>query len=361
MTAGSAPLRVRGVRLPDEEPVDLWIRDGRVSYQPVAEATLVAEGWIVPGLVDMHCHIGLVMSGEADAAETERQARTDRDTGVLLARDCGVPSDTRWIDDRDDLPRIVRAGRHVARPKRYMRNFGVEVEPAELADAVTAQASRGDGWVKIVGDWIDREAGDLAPLWPEAELTGAVTAAHAAGARATTHVFGRDALAVALAAGFDCIEHGTGMDEALITEMATRRTALVPTLLNVEDNFPGIAEAGEGRFPAYAAHMRRLHGGAAARVAAAHEAGVPIYVGTDAGGVVEHGRIVDEMAALHRAGLPLSHVLGGASWRAREFLGRPALAEGDPADLVVFAADPRADLATIGNPTRIILRGTVIA
>jgi imidazolonepropionase-like amidohydrolase len=134
----------------------------------------------------------------------------------------------------------------------------------------------------------------------------------------------------------------------------------VPTLLNVVENFPGIADSGEAKFPAYAAQMRSLWEDAPARIATAFEAGVPIFVGTDAGGVIAHGRVVDEIASLHRAGLPLEYVLGGASWRAREYLGRPGLGEGDPADLVVFDSDPRLDLATIGNPARIMLRGRVI-
>ncbi|MGQ0625877.1 MAG: amidohydrolase family protein [Sporichthyaceae bacterium] len=354
-------LHVRGIRLPDEEPIDLWIRDGLITYEPQGDASTIATGWITPGFVDMHCHIGLGARGEVDRATTEAQAVATRDSGVLLARDCGAPGDTRWIDDRADLPRVIRAGRHIARPLRYMRDFGVEVEPAELVDAVAEQAKRGDGWVKIVGDWIDRTEGDLSPLWPLGALTAAVAAAHEHGVRATTHVFSWDGLAAALAAGFDCIEHGTGMDSDLIEAMAASGTALVPTLLNVEENFPSIAAGGEAKYPAYAAHLRELHTGAGARVAQAHEAGVPIFVGSDAGGVIEHGRIVDEIAALHRAGLPLEYVLGGACWRARNYLGRPNLNEGDPADLLVFEADPRSDLAVLGNPARILLRGRVMA
>jgi imidazolonepropionase-like amidohydrolase len=354
-------LHVRGVRLPDEQSVDLWIRDGHITYEPVPGATTVGTGWIVPGLVDMHCHIGLASHGATDREATELQALADRDSGVLLARDCGTPADTRWIDEREDLPRIVRAGKHIARPRRYIRDVSVDVEPPELSAAVTAEARRGDGWVKIVGDWIDREVGDMTPLWPAAELKAAVAAAHAAGVRATTHVFGRDALAEALQAGFDCIEHGTGLDDELTARMASMQVALVPTLFNVVDNFPGIADSGEGKFPAYAAQMRELWAAAPERIATAYEAGVPIYVGTDAGGAIGHGQIVDELTALHRAGLPLEYLLGGASWRARDYLGRPGLAEGDPADLVVFDADPRLDLATIAAPARIVLRGRVIS
>jgi imidazolonepropionase-like amidohydrolase len=353
-------LHVRGVRLPDAEHVDLWVRDGRITYEPVANARTVGTGWILPGLVDMHCHIGTVPEGPAADDVTERQAITERDAGVLLARDAGSASDTRWIDDRDDLPRIIRAGQHIARPKRYIRNFATEVEPRDLAATVTEQAARGDGWVKIVGDWIDRERGDLAPLWTVDSLVVALDAAHRAGARATTHVFGRAALAAAIEAGFDCIEHGTGLDDDLTARMAAAGTALVPTLINVEENFPGIADGAEAKFPTYAAHMRRLCAEAPGRIAAAYEAGVPIFVGTDAGGVVAHGRCVDEITALVDAGLPPEYAVGGASWRAREYLGRPGLAEGDPADLIVVADDPRTFPRTLLAPVRIMLRGTVV-
>ena len=354
------PLHVRGVRLPDAEHVDLWVREGRVTYEPVPDARTVGSGWILPGLVDMHCHIGMVPEGPAPQDMTERQAITDRDAGVLLARDAGSPADTRWIDDRGDLPRIVRAGRHIARPKRYMRNVAVEVEPRDLAATVTAQAALGDGWVKLVGDWIDRDRGDLAPLWTLDSLIVALDAAHRAGARATTHVFGRAALADAIEAGFDCIEHGTGLDDDLTARMAAAGIALVPTLLNVAENFPGIADSAEAKFPGYATHMRRLWEEAPRRIAAAYEAGVEILVGTDAGGVIAHGRVVDEITSLVDAGLPAEYAVGAASWRAREYLGRPGLAEGDPADLIVVADDPRTFPRTLLAPVRIILRGKVV-
>ena len=132
----------------------------------VAGAEVGASGWIVPGLVDAHCHVGLDDHGAVDEATQEQQAITDRDAGALLLRDCGSAADTAWIHDREDLPRLIRAGRHIARTKRYIRNYAHEVEPAELAAYVAQEAQRGDGWVKLVGDWISRDEGDLAPSFP---------------------------------------------------------------------------------------------------------------------------------------------------------------------------------------------------
>ena len=126
----------------------------------------------MPGLVDAHCHVGLDAHGGVSDEESERQAIADRDAGALLLRDCGSPVDTSWIHDRDDLPRLIRAGRHIARTRRYIRNYAHEVEPDELAAYVAREAQRGDGWVKLVGDWIERDAGDLAPSFPRRGVRG---------------------------------------------------------------------------------------------------------------------------------------------------------------------------------------------
>lgn len=354
-------LRVRGVLLPDDRETELFIGpDGRVSAEPLPHAeTLTDRGFLVPGLVDAHCHIGLGPEGVVTLDEAADQARTDRDAGVLLLRDAGSPLDTTPLQSRPDLPEIIRAGRHLARPKRYLPNIGLELDdPALLPDAVAAQAAAGDGWVKIVGDWIDRSIGDLAPLWPDDVLVEAIETAHAAGARVTAHVFGTDALPGLIAAGIDCIEHGTGLTDDLIAEMAARGTALVPTLINIE-RFPEHAARGY-RYPRYAAHMRELHRGAKDVVRRAAEAGVPIYAGTDAGGGITHGRIADEILALHAAGLPPMTALGAASWAARAWLGRAGLSPGDPADLVVYREDPRVDLSTVRRPAFVILRGRVV-
>jgi imidazolonepropionase-like amidohydrolase len=348
--------RLRGVALPSAESVELWVdASGLLSDEPIIGAeTLVDGGWILPGLVDAHCHVGLGPSGPVDLEEADAQARTDRDAGALLLRDCGSPIDTTPLQARADLPEIIRAARHVARPKRYIAGLATEIDdPALLPDVVAEQAAAGDGWVKLVGDWIDRGVGDLAPLWPDDVLVAAIDAAHAAGARVTAHVFGTDALPGLINAGIDCIEHGTGLTDELIDEMARRGTALVPTLINVE-TFPGIASAAK-RYPTYAAHMLAMHANASQLVRKAAEAGVAVYAGTDAGGGIMHGRIADEVAALHAAGHP--DAVGAASWAAREWLGRPALQAGHPADLVVYRNDPRTDPSVLREPILVLLRG----
>ncbi|HEU5454939.1 MAG TPA: amidohydrolase, partial [Nocardioides sp.] len=154
-------LRFRGPVLPHGEARDVYVVDGQVTFEPIDSAEHVTDGWIVPGLVDAHCHVGLDQHGAVDEETQEEQALTDRDAGALLLRDCGSAADTAWIHDRDDLPRLIRAGRHLARTKRYIRDYAHEVEPPELPAYVAQEAKRGDGWVKLVGDWIERDSGDL--------------------------------------------------------------------------------------------------------------------------------------------------------------------------------------------------------
>lgn len=350
-------LHLRGRGLPDGEPVEWWIDRGVLSVEPIANADNVFDGgWIIPGLVDAHCHVGLGPGGAVSLDEAVTQAETERDAGALLLRDAGSPVDTRSFDEREDLPRIIRAGRHLARPKRYSPGLPIDIEDeSQLPAAVAEQARFGDGWVKLVGDWIDRGVGDLAPLWSDDVLKAAIDAAHAEGARVTAHVFGEEALPGLINAGIDCIEHGTGITDDTIELMLEHGTALVPTLINIE-NFPGIADAA-GKYPTYAKHMRDLYATCARRVGAAHEAGVPIFAGTDAGGMIAHGRIADEIEALKRIGMSPTAALGAASWDARAWLGRPGLEHGASADLLCFAEDPR--VVGVGRPDLVTLRGRV--
>ncbi len=345
------------LRGPDEEVGQAWVIDGRITYErPIGDhAMTTLRGYVLPGLVDAHCHVGLVAEGPTTPDVSLGQALADRDAGTLLIRDAGSPSDTRWIDERDDLPRIVRAGRHIARTKRYLRNFAHEIEPDDLAAYMRAEARRGDGWVKIVGDWIDRSVGDLAPCWPAEALTAGIAAAHAEGARVTAHCFGEECLPDLLAAGIDGIEHGCGFTEPTLALAAERQVSMVPTLINIA-TFPALVEPARGRFDIWVAHMEALYARRYDTVRAAVAAGVPIYAGTDAGSAMPHGLIVDELAELVVAGLSPREALSAGCWAARSWLGRPGLAEGDAADLLIVEADPRVDVRALAD-VRVVLRG----
>ncbi|MCZ4550316.1 amidohydrolase family protein [Gordonia rubripertincta] len=353
-------LHFRGFAVGSGEPVEFWVDDGVITREPIPGADTVTDGgWIMPGLVDAHNHVGIAPGLGVTIEQARAFARQDLQAGATLIREVGSPVDTHPLDDDPAGPRFIRAGKHIARPKRYLRDYGVDLgEVTDLPAEVARQAQAGDGWVKLVGDWIDRDTGDLSPLWPDNVLREAISVAHQLGVKVTAHVFGTEALYGLIDAGIDCIEHGTGLNDELIAIMAAQRIGLVPTLIQVE-NFPSIAD-GADRFPAYQQHMRKLHADAPSTFAAAIEAGVDIYAGTDAGGFVEHGRIVDEVVALAGIGLSPGQALDAACVSAREWLGAGGLGDGDRADVLVLRDDPAQDLSVLRSPDAIACGGHLV-
>ncbi len=319
----------------------------------------MAEGWIVPGLVDAHCHIGLDENGAVDEATTEEQAIADRDAGALLLRDCGSAADTRWVHERDDLPRLIRAGRHIARTKRYIRNFAHEVEPDELASYAAQEAQRGDGWVKLVGDWIDRETGDLEPSFPAEAFAAAIAAAHEHGAKVTAHCFGEAVLPGLIArrhrlhrARHRALHRPRRGDG----RRGGRRWCRPCMQLN---NFPDYADAAEREVPG----LRRPHATTSTSAGATRSwrrtrRGWRSTPAPTPAGCCPHGQVAGEVRELAEYGFTPEDALGAASWRAREWLGLDGhLSEGTSADFVVYDRNPLEDLSVLAEPKRIVLRG----
>src|SRR5690606_2405417 len=126
------------------------------------------------------------------------------------------------------------------------------------------------------------------------------------------------------------------------------------------DTFPGIAASAGGKFPKYRDRMLDLHARRYDTIRSAYEAGVPIYLGTDAGGHSPHGMVAAEALELERSGMSRVEVCWAATWWARGWLGRAGLVEGDPSELVVVKEDPVQDLGVLSDPVAIVLRGRVV-
>ena len=340
------------------------------GYDRVRGTSAVTElrGLTAPGLVDVHCHVAIDHEG---AARSEDQilanARADLAIGVLLIRDCGAPVDASVMTRpgvAETLPVYLSAARHIARPKRYIRGYARELEDVHsLPETVAQEARDSGGWVKLVGDWIDRSDGadsDLAPLWPLPVLRDAVAAAHENGARVTVHTFDRVTSEQLLEAGVDGIEHGTGMDADQIAEAAARGVPVTTTLQQVA-TFDAIADQAGAKYPVYGARMRAMYERRYEHIAALHDAGVHLLVGTDAATSVPHGQYDVEMQEIAKTGICGADALAMATWRARRFLGQPALDEGAPADLVVWRGDPRADAAEYSHPYAVVRDGRIVA
>jgi hypothetical protein len=65
--------RIRGYALPSGEYADLYADGDRWATDPVPGATLVGEGWLVPGLVDAHTHPGAAEPGQPMDPELLRE------------------------------------------------------------------------------------------------------------------------------------------------------------------------------------------------------------------------------------------------------------------------------------------------
>lgn len=344
--------------------VDLWIVDGRFTFQPQPGAPDVAPpgGFVAAGLVDSHTHLHFVGNPAARSgpALVEENRRAHLHEGTLLLRDLGASSDdVLGLSDDDGLPIVRAAGQSLLIEPRHP--FRVTAA-RELSSAVSLQAQAGARWVKIFADWPGwlgkEEEPNFGPrdalTYPGETLAEAVVAAHAAGARVAIHAFGREAASAGIEAGVDSIEHGWGLDEALLEEMARKRIAWTP-MLGIA---PGMRSGAQKTNTTWQVEwidqtMARLE----ILLPLAHRLGVPILAGTDWFPSV---KLVDEIRLLHRHGLEPTAALATATSAARAFLREPGIEEQAPADLVLYRQDPRQDLRLLANPELVMLRGRVV-
>lgn len=358
---------------------DFTVEGGAVTFSPVSlgdqsgladsrGVSSPAEMFVVPGFVDLHSHLAIGEGGALGAEAIRAAAWEEIRAGVLAIREPGSPV---RVDDGDlpfRRPKVIRSGQHIALQKRYLRGIGVdlaagserEVEEALVAE-VRRQAAAGDGWVKLVGDWIDRsgaENSDLLPLWSKAQLVAAVEAAHELGVRVSVHTFSSAAIPDLIAAGVDSIEHGSGMSKSDMMAAVQAGIPVVPTVAQVQ-KFPEFAAAAQ-KYPVYAETMTELYERRRQWFADLLRTGVELLPGSDAGGYQQHGSLVQELQVWVEWGMDASDVLAAATWKARDFLGLDSLSEGAPADALVFDSDPSASADVWGRPRAIIAAGNLV-
>ena len=340
-------LRVRGRALPDGEPVDLYADGDRWTTEPVAAAELVAEGWLLPGLVDAHTHPGAEDPGQPlDDELLCEDLREHVAAGVTMIRSPGLAGDPpAWFGRDPDVPRAVHAGPWIAQHSQFFDGWGRRASHADLPALAAAQAAR-TGWVKLIGDWMPADE----PL-PVDVLTAVTEAVHGAGGKIAVHSQHAAGGAAAVAAGVDSLEHGMCLDQALLAQMAAQGTALTPTLAAIAGGVQAVRGGPDGARKDWYLAGATVHGQLAA---AAAEAGVTILAGTDSR---PHGRVTGEIAALAAAGVRPHDAIAAGSWAARSYLGLPGLTPGAPADAVVYDTDPRTDLGQLDRPRAVILRG----
>ena len=345
-------LRVDGVQLPEGHDATWWVDGGVLHDRPVDGAERLPGRFVLPGLVDAHCHLTL-SPGDTGPVPTPadgvgRRLLALRGAGVLAVRDTGAHDDTavRLAVGGDGEVQVVACGRFLSSRGHYFPGVYEPTDPDRLADAALAEVAAGARWVKLVADF-PRNLTELPPepTYDVDVIAAMVEAVHAAGARVAAHVttgLVRDLVRI----GIDSVEHGTALDEATLRDMAARGTAWTPTLSAVLA--PPPPDAPPDRIERQARRevvMREL-------LPRATALGVRVLAGSDVVGTVP-----GEVARLATYGLEPAEALRAATTAAREFLGFAALIAGAPADLVTYDADPRDDPDVLSRPAAVVARG----
>jgi imidazolonepropionase-like amidohydrolase len=349
--------RVNAVLLPAGGAVEAGITArGQWTSRPAAGAETLPGRFILPGLVDAHCHLSVARADGGEPVALDPQAmranvRQAHAAGITAIRDTGSPGSATLQLLADQGAGLQVCGRFLAPEGRYYPGLHVPVPPEDLVAAALAEVTAGATWIKVIADFPVLRPGeppsDPSPTYPLADIRRLVEAVHGAGARVAAHSTTRYVTEL-IAAGIDSVEHGTALDEADLVSLAARGGAWTPTLCATIGPRPGEDPARRKQRLERGERLGFLLSRAAGR-------GLTIMTGTDV-----DGSIPREVALLAELGLPPAAALAAASTAARQFLGFAALADGGPADLVSYHDDPRDDPAVLDHPAAVFMRGTRI-
>jgi imidazolonepropionase-like amidohydrolase len=365
-----------------------------------AGAEVVHGGTLMPGMVDVHVH--LAYSGiphkrafRAEAVDMSyplmalRAAAHARDTlraGFTAVRDLNAPGGIVI-----DLRNAVNAG-FVPGPRIKACGLGLSVTGGHMdqpgwgdhvvLEAMTCVCNGSEGFRRGVREQVKRGA-DLikinvcvssvrdpaAPYQQEMtdeEIAAACQEAHMLGRTVSAHTSGGPAIATAVRAGLDTVEHGHWIDSETADLMAERGTTYVPTLLVNERNF----DFGKEEMGATDASWRWLELSREAKwesLDRVRKAGVKVAVGTDAGFMLPHGKMnAIEIELLVRGGYTPLEAVTAATKTGAEALGLEEVGTvevGMLADLVLVDGDPLLDITVLQKTSklRVFKEGTEVS
>jgi imidazolonepropionase-like amidohydrolase len=366
-----AGMTARGRPGPDQEVLDL------------------SGAFLLPGLIDCHVHL-TIRSEDADPGATAARSegeiaryarmageRTVR-AGITSVRDLGgwnyleMALRDEVVAGRAVGPRMFLAGRLLSIPTPatdyYPGMYEVVRGSIGVAEGVRRQMDHGADVIKVMatGAMLSPEDEDAGAVQlTREELREAVEAAEVHDVPVAAHAHAGDGIDSAVDAGVASIEHGTFADDAVLRKMADRGTFLVPTscafagsLLDAEMR-TAMPDHVLARFEDNEEIHRRM-------VRRAHELGVPIAMGTDAGTPGNHhgSNALESVLLVRESGLTPAESLKASTQNPAMLLRRPAelgvIGENALADLIACRGNPLDDITELQRVAFVMLGGRVV-
>lgn len=379
---GTEPLQA-GIRISDNTIVDV----GPVRAERDDAVLDVTGLTLLPGLLDLHSHLGVLFPTQPEAhspaviaAHLFRNAERCLMSGHTTARElAGADGGLRQAIDLGLIPgpRLLPSGPLLCQsgghgdftPPYYAHHHSHDPGvpglaqtsvvcdgPDEVRIAARNAFRRGASQIKVCisGGVVSLTDSLEDSQFTVQELRAAVDEAHARGTYVTAHAHSARSINAGLEAGIECFEHGTYLDEPTALAMARAGASLVPTFAVLEFTAERWRELNlpEAVLPRLADAQQAMH----TAVKLAMDAGVRIGSGTDLLGPNQDGR-GRELALKSALMGPLAAIASATSVSAdiirRSDLGR--IAVGAKADIIAIDFDPVTSPDHWGDPARVVL------
>jgi imidazolonepropionase-like amidohydrolase len=293
---------------------------------------------LLPGLIEAHAHFFLE-GGELDLEKRAAQLKKTPEEllsvarprlgkllrlGIVAIRDAGDKDGvgltlSRLCADADRplMPYVDSPGAAIHHLGRY---GGFMAEPIESFDSlrqcVEARVKAGADRIKLIPTGIinfKRGAVTAEPQMTTEEICELVSAAKSFGKQTFAHASGDDGIERVIDGGVDSIEHGFFVRADQLSKMRDRQIAWVPTFAPVQkqvDHASMMAWKAE-----VVLNLKRILDQHASALVKAHELGVQIIAGSDAGsyGVMHGLGLLDELELMERAGISPLAVINSAT------------------------------------------------
>jgi len=358
----------------------------RIQIPAGAKVINLGEATVLPGLIDMHVHL----TGDPDAqgygnlaASVPRNAlfgaangrrtlnagfTTVRNVGAggyadIALRDAINNGDVPGPRMRASGPALGITGGHcdnnLLPPRFHAGGDGVADGPWEIRKKVRENFKYGADVTKFCATGGVLSKGDSVggQQYTLEEMLAIVEESHQHGRKVAAHAHGADGIRAAIRAGVDSVEHSSLIDDEGIRMARDAGTFLVMDIYN--DTY--ILEMGEaaGFLPESLEKERMIGQAQRDNFRKAHEAGVRMAFGTDAG-VYPHGMNGKQFAYMVEYGMTPMEAIQAATVNAAELLGWPgdvgAIEAGAYADLIAVRGNPLEDIRELED-VRFVMKG----